>query len=74
MSRSYNKKSSYWNRFSKGAKENGASNLEDLINNNSESEPSFVGDSFYESSASYERNNFSGSGDGNSSIEETWLM
>ena len=68
MSRSYNKKSSYWNRFSKGAKENGNSNLEDLINNNSESEPSFVGDSFYESSASYERNNFSGSGDGNSSI------
>ena len=68
MSRSYNKKSSYWNRFSKGAKENDNSNLEDLINNNTESTPSFVGDSFYESTASYERNTSSSSGDGNTSL------
>ena len=68
MSRSYNKKSSYWNRFSKGAKENDNSNLEDLINNNTESTPSFVGDSFYESTASYERNSSSNSGDGNTSL------
>jgi len=67
MSRSYNKKSNYWNRFSKGAKENENSNLEDLINNNAESSPSFVGDSFYESSASYERNS-SGGGEGSTSL------
>ena len=68
MSRSYNKKSNYWNRFSKGAKENENSNLEDLINKNSdESSPSFVGDSFYESSASYERNG-SGGGEGSTSL------
>jgi hypothetical protein len=67
MSRSYNKKSNYWNRFSKGAKENENSNLEDLINNNAESSPSFAGDSFYESSASYERNS-SGGGEGSTSL------
>lgn len=68
MSRSYNKKSTYWNRFSKGNTENEKSNLEDLINNNTESTPSFVGDSFYESAASYERTNMSSSGDGNTSL------
>jgi hypothetical protein len=65
MSRKYTKKSDYWNQFSKGDDNNGNLPLESLLKTN-DSEPSLVGDPFYqsESNASYER----GGGTSNSEI------
>lgn len=56
MSRKYTKKSDYWNQFSKGDDNSGNLPLESLLKTN-DSEPSLVGDPFYqsESNASYER-------------------
>ena len=57
MSRKYNKKSDYWNKFSQGQGSNPhEAPLEDILRQNGDSEPSLVGDSFYHSAeASYAR-------------------